>query len=1045
MRIKRIHVDGFGELSGWDSGDLDGPLTVIYGPNEAGKSTLLAFVRTALFGFPDKKRADFYPALRGGRHGGRLTVIDDRGAEYLVERYENAGGQAVRVTGPDGRGHDNDGPLRVVLGQASRPVFENVFAFSLNELQRLESLNEDDVSAQIYSAGMGAARLPAALKRIDADRERIFKGGGSRQEIAAILRDIEEVERKLAQTENDAAEYGRLLAQRKQIEDDLAGLEARLSDLRSRQREIQHLLAAWGDAYALRECEKKIADLPPIADFPEDGVTRLEEAEKRKKEYEQIWRDARSKLEDAEGEATLEIADEAILGHATQIDAIREGTTSFRNSVRDLPERQGELRGLERDLADSLLALGPDWNEERLRSFDTSIAVRDAAEQWQKRLDAAESALRDARANAERERRPLEEARRASQEAREKARREARPELDEDEIGRRRAILRESRTLLKDYELASLRFADQKEGARRASPPATLPILLAVAGIAAAVVGLILGRDAAILGGVFGLALLLASAYALLERRRSGATGSIPLAEARAALERSREALETAVAPLLTGIPKDHDLDAIEQDLDRAGAALRAWSEVQREVEATSRREQQCEGALQDATERLEAARQELDRAQSAWAHWLLERGLPDTLQPGAALVLFERVEKARDFARDAVGEMRRRVGAIQKDIAEYARLVAPLAREFGIQAQEDDAASIASAAERLVARFGAAAEGASRRRRALERAAEARKDAEAAERRLQDARAELESLLEKGGTDDPEEFRRRAALYAERQELQRQSRDLEERLRKEALSGGLSIDEFCQRLAATNEDELRSESGALEGELQEAEAKLKELVEERGRVLNSLEALAHEERASDLRAERELLKERLRAHARRWSALTTAAWLLERARARYQEERQPGVIQHAQDFFRTVTAGRYERIVAPLGQQQIEVIERDGTTKKPEQLSRGTQEQLYLALRFGLIRQFGDQETRLPVAVDEILVNFDAARARAAAEAFAKLSETNQVLVFTCLQNMVDLFTSVVPHAPVITLGESGEPPAAFKRAARGGRQRLL
>jgi uncharacterized protein YhaN len=98
-------------------------------------------------------------------------------------------------------------------------------------------------------------------------------------------------------------------------------------------------------------------------------------------------------------------------------------------------------------------------------------------------------------------------------------------------------------------------------------------------------------------------------------------------------------------------------------------------------------------------------------------------------------------------------------------------------------------------------------------------------------------------------------------------------------------------------------------------------------------------------------------------------------------------------------------------------------VITPDGTTKTPDKLSRGTREQLYLALRFGLIQQFAEQETSLPVIVDEVLVNFDPKRARKAAEAFAELARTNQVLVFTCHPTMTELFTDVDPEAKVINI----------------------
>ena len=70
MKIDRLYLDGFGHFNQRDI-SANGPLTVISGANEAGKSTLLSFVRTVLFGFPLRGAADHYPPLSGGNHGGR--------------------------------------------------------------------------------------------------------------------------------------------------------------------------------------------------------------------------------------------------------------------------------------------------------------------------------------------------------------------------------------------------------------------------------------------------------------------------------------------------------------------------------------------------------------------------------------------------------------------------------------------------------------------------------------------------------------------------------------------------------------------------------------------------------------------------------------------------------------------------------------------------------------------------------------------------------------------------------------------------------------
>ena len=91
MRLEELHLDGFGRFH-QQTIRISERVTVFYGPNEAGKSTLLAFVRAILFGFPTRGRTEHYPPLLGGRHGGRIRFSDDSGAVYTLERFAGARG-----------------------------------------------------------------------------------------------------------------------------------------------------------------------------------------------------------------------------------------------------------------------------------------------------------------------------------------------------------------------------------------------------------------------------------------------------------------------------------------------------------------------------------------------------------------------------------------------------------------------------------------------------------------------------------------------------------------------------------------------------------------------------------------------------------------------------------------------------------------------------------------------------------------------------------------------------------------------------------------
>jgi len=94
VKIEDLYIEGFGPFASKQVGPFTGSIIVIHGVNEAGKSSLLAFIRMVLFGFPRQKSSDHYPPLAGGQHGGRLTLVDSAGDWYIVERFRGARGGA---------------------------------------------------------------------------------------------------------------------------------------------------------------------------------------------------------------------------------------------------------------------------------------------------------------------------------------------------------------------------------------------------------------------------------------------------------------------------------------------------------------------------------------------------------------------------------------------------------------------------------------------------------------------------------------------------------------------------------------------------------------------------------------------------------------------------------------------------------------------------------------------------------------------------------------------------------------------------------------
>ena len=408
----------------------------------------------------------------------------------------------------------------------------------------------------------------------------------------------------------------------------------------------------------------------------------------------------------------------------------------------------------------------------------------------------------------------------------------------------------------------------------------------------------------------------------------------------------------------------------------------------------------------------MEAARASAGELQQKWRSWLGDRGLDETLNPEAMATFLARVETTRSSLAEA-RRMRDRVAAIEYDIREFRELVEPLARRHGLPLNPDDLRQLASVAEELIRLSKETERAVLLREQARKQENEHRQRLDHLERRFHAAREELAALLAAGGAGDPEEFRRRARQHEERLDLERQR--AEHRRSLERISGtGDKLSAYCDALAASDPNRLKEESSRLSGRLGEVEDRRNALWKERGGIDTELAQLSDEEESSALRNRRGTLREQLLEHAREWSRLTLAEALLERTQKKFERERQPSVIRNAQAFFSRITGGRYQRLYVPIGEQTITVTEDGGGDKQPAELSRGTREQLYLALRFGLIREFGEHAERLPVVVDEALVNFDSERARLAAQAFSELAQTNQVLVFTCHRTIVDMFENV-------------------------------
>jgi uncharacterized protein YhaN len=159
--------------------------------------------------------------------------------------------------------------------------------------------------------------------------------------------------------------------------------------------------------------------------------------------------------------------------------------------------------------------------------------------------------------------------------------------------------------------------------------------------------------------------------------------------------------------------------------------------------------------------------------------------------------------------------------------------------------------------------------------------------------------------------------------------------------------------------------------------------------------------------------------------NTRVFAQLTLAKIVLEKAIQSYRDTHQDPILISACAFLKTLTNGSFTEFTPEdLNGKKNLTLERAGSTKGisfnsnnltfeegSTFLSDGTADQLFLALRLaGIENNLAKLEEPLPVILDDILINFDDARALSTLRCLAEFSSKTQVILFTHHQHLLKL-----------------------------------
>jgi uncharacterized protein YhaN len=352
MRLRRLSLDYFGHFTGqsYDFGALgDGSdFHVIYGPNEAGKTTTMEAVLRLLYGFPSREAYDFQHQRKSLQVSGTVEVDGELR-------------DLVRMTGRKGALSDANG---ATLPEAA--VSAHLGGLALDDYRTLLCLDDDtiekggeaiasskgDIGRLLFSAAAGLGDLGAVLDQAGAHADALYRKRASSTQMAALKKELAEVEKAIRDGDVSASAFARLKTELAQAQE----TEAQLREERDAQARALAQVAARQSALPLvMEYDGLAGQIADKSDYPaqlditaEALVDLLTKDSRAESDIARLTEEIAA-LEREIGALAVRPDQQDLAQKLVELDDLR---SRFVTADRDLPRRKGDLTDLVQAMAD---------------------------------------------------------------------------------------------------------------------------------------------------------------------------------------------------------------------------------------------------------------------------------------------------------------------------------------------------------------------------------------------------------------------------------------------------------------------------------------------------------------------------------------------------------------------------------------------------------------------------------------------------------------------------------------------------------------------
>ncbi|MGN1401419.1 MAG: AAA family ATPase [Bacillus sp. (in: firmicutes)] len=980
MRLKELHIYGYGKWSRVSLTNI-GKLHIFFGKNEAGKSTMISFVHSILFGFPHKNKSENrYEPKDSSEYGGKIIASTNEGDVTITRVRGKAAGGDVTVVYRDGRTGGEEELARLLMG-LDRQTYQAIYSFDLQGISNIHKLKEEDISKYLLSAGlMGNDRLLNVEKQLRQKMEELFKTGGRIPLINKKLSHIKDTYKAAEHAKSEQNTYTRFIDQEKRLAAEQKKLSAGVTRLEEQiatgnhykaaepllieKRQIEERLLNIGDTHISEELHKQYEEwkqaLLPIEMMIASLGQQLDTAENNIQG--QRWNE-----EVLEGKEEIQQAIEQTL----KIDAWEHDLISIRHSLQQIGEKVRRLREY----------ANLNVSEERVLELDTSVLMKEKIKSLEKqaqKLDNDLSHLEDKQKTAEdklaaRKQRIAfleesclpDEKRAALLQQKEWNEAHIRTKLERQHV-------EEMISMLEKRKTNAMRSEKQADKKRKRTSMIFVFSCLAL-GLLSALAGqwLLVIVFAAAVAGIFLFLSFMKPEETMQEMEE----------ELKEWKEKRQHMQQEPYHEEENGLHLLERDNEIRKELDMERLQMKeleeAFDKTVDDFEEWEKRSLELEASIQGILKQWNLQVKGCSTGQ------LLE--LYDTFtllkecihECKTLLDRSERLEANVDKVKQKVLSLAKRYTDYKKESYQEAVLV--LKNE--IQAAEQARTSL-SEQKRHIRQLKVQIE-----EQKLKRSHAIRK---------------LMALYAKSDCSGEKEFLAKLRLSEERMTL-KQKRDTLLR----------QLAPYDKEMAKwEQEDEIMNDYwiSSKQEKLQSSKRQLTTINEQLNETRHTLRRMEEGGTFDELSFHFNTEKSELDEYAREWAKLALAKHMLAKVMKDYQDDKFPAILSKAEEYIREITLNAYNRLIWAEEDGNLQLQRNDGLIFGADEVSRGTQEAVYVALRLSLA-QFSHIEEPMPIIIDDSLVNFDKDRVKHVCHILDYLKNTHQVILFTCHPSFLDLF----------------------------------